>query len=233
MPGASFSEGDVAVYDLQRRLPVSAIVLAGGKGRRIGGNKLFLHLGDQAMLEVLLRRLSGWLAETLLVVASGEEHPAQELLKKLHRQDMVRIVSDRHEGLGPLAGLVRGMEEASEHWIFALGCDMPDVNEAVVRLLWHKRTSSGEMGGEKDAVLARMGGYLEPLHAFYRKACLGRLQKVLCRGKRKISACFSEIDMVVVEEEELAVIPGYRTSFRNLNTPSHLAAWQKEREERN
>ena len=217
--------------DFRKRLPVSAIVLAGGQGKRIGGNKLFLHLEDQAMLEVLLRRISGWLAEILLVVSPREELAAGELLKKLHRQDAVRLVPDRHEGLGPLAGLARGMEEASEPWVFALGCDMPDVNEAVVRLLWHKRLASGDPTSETDAVLARIDGYLEPLHAFYRTVCRESLQSVLCHGKRKISACFPELDLVIVEEEELAVIPGYRTSFRNLNTPLHLAAWQKEKSE--
>jgi len=219
------------VDDFRKRLPVSAIVLAGGQGKRIGGNKLFLHLEDQAMLEVLLRRISGWLAEILLVVSPREELAAGELLKKLHRQDAVRLVPDRHEGLGPLAGLARGMEEASEPWVFALGCDMPDVNEAVVRLLWHKRLTSGDPTSETDAVLARIDGYLEPLHAFYRTVCRESLQSVLCHGKRKISACFPELDLVIVEEEELAVIPGYRTSFRNLNTPLHLAAWQKEKSE--
>lgn len=219
--------------DQRKMLPVSAIILAGGRGKRIGGNKLFLHVEDQAILEMLLRRLSGWLAELLLVVAPGEVQSAKELLKKLQRHNEVRIVLDRFEGLGPLAGLVRGMEEARNAWIFALGCDMPDVNEAVVRLLWSKYVSVSAGGKpENDAVVAKIDGYPEPLHAFYQRSCLFPFQKALLQGKRKISACFSEICIVMVEEIELTVIPGYRASFRNINTPRHLATWFRQRGEK-
>ncbi len=220
------------VDNFQHILPVSAVVLAGGRGKRIGGNKLFLHVEGQAVLEVLLRRLSGWMAEMLLVVSPGEERAAEDLLEKLHRHEAVRVVQDRHGGLGPLAGLVRGMEAAQYDWIFALGCDMPDVHEAVARILWLRRLYLEAPWREYEAVLARIGGYLEPLHAFYRSSGRDVFQGLLAQGRRKIGDGFPEIAAAVVEEEDLSVIPGYRASFRNLNTSLQLAAWLRERRER-
>jgi molybdopterin-guanine dinucleotide biosynthesis protein A len=213
---------------------VSALILGGGKGRRMGGNKLYLQLPEGPLLERVLLRLSRWTEERLLVVSPGEMDRVKSLFGGLLRRTGTRLFCDNEEGAGPLCGMAVGLERMRTSWAFVIGCDMPDVNEAVVRLLW-----KGGMTLEKEclpsaadvsalsgeAVVARLDGYLEPLHAFYSRSALSAVEEALSRGERKITACYKNLFLRVVEESALAFLPGYRNSFRNVNTLSELHSW--------
>ncbi|WP_300524341.1 molybdenum cofactor guanylyltransferase [Aminiphilus sp.] len=213
---------------------VSALVLGGGRGRRMGGNKLYLQLPEGPLLERVLLRLSGWTEERLLVVAPGEMDRVKSLFGGLLRRTGTRLLCDMEEGGGPLCGMAVGLEHMCTSWAFVVGCDMPDVNEAVVRLLWKtgmtlekeipsRAADASALSGE--AVVARLDGYLEPLHAFYSRAALSAVQNALFRGERKITSFYESLFLRIVEESSLALLPGYRNSFRNVNTLSELHAW--------
>ncbi len=49
-------------------------------------------------------------------------------------------VCDAQLDSGPLAGLAAGMEGAATPWIFAVACDMPFINPAVIEYLAGQRT---------------------------------------------------------------------------------------------
>ena len=91
-------------------------------------------------------------------------------------------------------------------------CDMPFVKEELVRLLW-------EYAGEPDVVVPRWEKGLEPLHAFYSKACLEPIRTALSEGGRRIVEFFEEVGVVEVDEEELSQVEDYEESFFNVNTP--------------
>jgi 2-C-methyl-D-erythritol 4-phosphate cytidylyltransferase len=93
---------------------VSAILLAAGRGTRIGAgeNKIYLEIKGESLLSYTLRAFSEspLIGEIILVVAAGEEARATPLLVDLQtqvhivrggrmRQDSSRAgVSDRGEG---------------------------------------------------------------------------------------------------------------------------------------
>ena len=142
-------------------VPVTAIVLAGGYGRRMGGEKLFLEVNSTPLVLKVLRKVSRFSGEILLSVAPRQTPYVSGMLSGIISQYGLRLVEDRHEGDGPLAGILEGLKQASLGWSFVCGCDMPWISEPVVRTLWRR--------GEEDAdvIVPRIGGYFEPLHAFY------------------------------------------------------------------
>ncbi len=199
-----------------RILPASAVVLGGGRGRRMGGNKLFLSAGDNLLIERVLSRIMPWFQETLVAVGPDDLESLERLLAPVRDRLPVRIVVDSEPGKGPLEGLAVSLAAIRTGWAFVIGCDMPLVQEAVMRVLWNARTP------ESQAVCARLGGFLEPLHAFYSASCLQAVRKALATGERRIKSFFGGVSLTVVEEEAFRSLPGYRRSFSGVNTPGEL-----------
>jgi molybdopterin-guanine dinucleotide biosynthesis protein A len=205
------------------RLAASAVVLGGGQGRRMGGNKLFLSVEGTFLLERILGRLSPLFEELVLAVGPDDEKPLRRLFGSLFDRHSLVVVVDAVPGRGPLEGLASAFRAVTKDWIFAVGCDMPWVQEAVVRAQWSFREP------ESQVLCARLGGYFEPLHAFYRRDCLNAVEAALERGQRQIKAFYDDVNVTVVDEERLRALPGYGRSFRGFNTPEELAGWLLER----
>lgn len=203
---------------MTRAIGGSLLLLAGGLGSRMWGkNKLYLELGGAPLLGQILTRLSPLFDETLLLAAKGGAREARERLGPLLDRWNVRITEDRAEGRGPLEGLCRGLAAMNGEWGLLLGCDMPFADETVLRGMAALRTE------ETDVVTAEIGGWLEPLHAFYSRRCLPRAEAALAQGGR-IKAFYRESRLTILNEEALSRLsPGYKKSFTNLNTPGDLS----------
>ncbi len=198
------------------KIPASAVILGGGRGRRMGGNKLFLSFQGHLVLERVLLRLAPYFEAVLLSVGSEDREPLEKLLQGISLPFSLKIVEDKASGKGPLEGLARSLEELPTEWGFFVGCDMPWIQEMVVRTLWKARQKNSQ------ALVVRRGEYLEPLHAFYARSCLSSVEKVLREGKRQMKSFYAAIELTVVEESAFTLLPGYGRSFRGMNTPEDL-----------
>ena len=139
---------------------MTAVILAGGRSRRIGESKLFLEWGQQTLIAHAVALLSP-LFEDLLIVASRENF---EALTKLF-PSYPRIVLDVVEDKGPLGGIHAGLISARSFAAFVVGCDMPLLNPRLISFL--KSLTAGY-----DAVVPRAPKGLEPLHSIYTRNCL-------------------------------------------------------------
>ncbi len=52
---------------------ISGVVLAGGASRRMGRDKAFLELGGRPMIEIVLDRIRGVAAETVVVTNTPQQ----------------------------------------------------------------------------------------------------------------------------------------------------------------
>jgi len=123
---------------------------------------------------------------------------------------------DSCKGKGPLEGLASALEGMRTDWAFLTGCDMLQVQEIIVRTMWAARRQ------DSDVICARLGGFLEPLHAFYSVSCLPNVRQALISGQRKLKSFYDTVHVTVVEEYTLTHLPGYRRSFQDVNTPEEL-----------
>lgn len=193
----------------------------------MGGEKLALAVDSEPLLLKVIRRVLPFSKDILLSVAPRQVSYVSTVLSGIISLYGIRTVEDRlpaekspsevdEKRSGPLAGIVAGLEACSSEWLFVCACDMPRVSEAVVRTLWKH--------GDKSAsvIVPFLGGFYEPLHAFYRKTCLPAATAFLDSGWRKTTAFYDAVRVSSVGDEYFSHLPGYRRSFENLNNKSDL-----------
>jgi molybdenum cofactor guanylyltransferase len=101
--------------------PLSALMLAGGEGRRMGGldKGLVVHEG-RPMLEHVMARLPVQVVDRVISCNRNIEQYAQ----------YGRVVSDQgqhrlpHTYAGPMAGLLAGVPTCQQEWLLVMPCDM-------------------------------------------------------------------------------------------------------------
>jgi molybdopterin-guanine dinucleotide biosynthesis protein A len=128
----------------------------------------------------------------------------------------VAVIPDLLPGRGAPGGLHAALRTAGTSWIFAAGCDMPFLDPAAISHLAARREGA-------DAVLVRVGGRLEPLHAFWSSACLAPLEALLARGEPSLQDLAAAVRARVVEEAEWRGVDPDLRSLENANTPADAA----------
>jgi len=181
---------------------VTAVILAGGNSTRMKSNKALLPYRGERFIERIYRQLADIFPEVILVTNTPE----------MYRFLPCRKVSDHFPGMGSLAGIHAGLSQSTTPHIFVVACDMPDLNDALIRQLVVKADGN-------DVVIPESEGGMEPLHAVYGKGCLPAMEKTLSSGKRRIVECFDQLKVTVVSQEEISRIDPAFLSFRNINTP--------------
>ena len=177
-------------------LPISGIILAGGGSTRMGFDKAMLDYGNGPIVRALIGQLTPWCAEVLVVSSRHAESQFGE----------ARIVPDEREGIGPLMGILSGLEASSSDCCFIIGCDIPDVNIEALLLLYDA------VQGADIAALSVAEGCMEPLYAVYRRAVRMEARKLLDAGERKVQALLQSCNTATVTMQD----SGW---FTNVNTP--------------
>lgn len=190
---------------------VSAVILAGGNSSRMKSNKALLPFCGELFIERIYRQMSTIFRDVILVTNTPE----------LYRFLPCPMIPDIFPGMGSLAGIHAGLSNSETPYIFAVACDMPHLNEALIRQLIAK------IDGQ-DVIIPESDGGLEPLHAVYGKGALPVIEEALSRGNRRIVACCDRLNTTVITREEVGKIdPGF-LSFRNINTPEDYFRFREE-----
>ena len=94
-----------------------SIILAGGQGTRIGGDKALQLLQGRPLLDWMLDIVRPQ-SDEVLISANGASAN--------YARPGCRVVADRIAGYaGPLAGLQAAMMETAHEWIASVPCDTP------------------------------------------------------------------------------------------------------------
>jgi molybdenum cofactor guanylyltransferase len=192
----------------------SAVVLAGGKGRRLGmAEKALLEFEGKTILERLLESLFRAVDEVILSVRDKtQEEKFRPVLEKFPARE-IRFCFDTLEDAGPLEGIRAGLLESRAEYSFVCAGDMPFVNSRVVDLLFEKAN------GHNAALPKWENGNFEPLHAVYSKKLIPEIEKAFERGKRSVLAPVFEMkDVVFVKVSEIREIDPELRTFVNINT---------------
>ncbi|MDP8254685.1 MAG: molybdenum cofactor guanylyltransferase [Candidatus Alcyoniella australis] len=183
---------------------LSAVILAGGRSRRMGRDKCLIELGGQPLIELLLRELQQ-AADQVLIAANHVERFASL---------NVRVVSDIHPGNGALAGLHAGLWACDGERAFVCACDMPRITAEVVRTMF-------ALAPEADVVVPRLGEYLEPLCAVYSCSCLPHIERSIMCGERRLVSFYDKVRVVEVGPQDFPDDPLLKFTT-NINTPEDL-----------
>jgi molybdopterin-guanine dinucleotide biosynthesis protein A len=131
-------------------------VLAGGAGRRIGGDKATVELAGRPLILYPIAAMRQ-VCDQIVVVAK-----ADTALPPLTGEAEVWIEPD--EPRHPIAGVIHALRTATARRILVLACDMPLVPEALLRALADAATGTG--------AIAYCDGIGEPLCGCYTRKAL-------------------------------------------------------------
>ena len=191
-------------------LAIGCIVLAGGKGLRLGHEKAVETVGDKSLLQWVVFSLSFLNSDIIIVTAAKEQ-----VLPQFIRYPKLKIVTDAYPGKGPLGGIYTGLAASDSFYNLVVACDMPFLNRDLLDYMI--RISTGF-----DLVLPRLGNMAEPLHAVYAKTCLAPIECLLKQGILSIIELFTLVRVRYVAAAELNRFDPQHLSFFNVNTEADL-----------
>ena len=179
---------------------ITTVILAGGQGSRIGGNKALQILRGRPLIDWVFDAVRPQSAEVL--ISANENKPAYAYLE-------CPVIADHLPGYaGPLAGLQAAMQQAGCELILSVPCDTPFLPHNLIGQL-------AAALGDAEAVVAVVEGRRQPTVALYRKSVLSKLDAYLAAGERKVGGW---LDTLRVHE----VIFGETSAFININTQLEL-----------
>jgi molybdopterin-guanine dinucleotide biosynthesis protein A len=172
-------------------------VLAGGRGRRLGGGKPSAQLAGRPLAAYAAGALAGVCDRVAVLCKRGEELPELPGVERWDEPD-----EPRH----PLTGIVHALERAGGP-VLVCAADMPFVTGDACRTLLAAAGSGG------PAVVAVSEGVLQPVFGLYSPAALDGLREA--SGDAPLTATVEALDPARV-----ALPPAI---VRSVNTPEDLA----------
>jgi len=176
-------------------------VLCGGRSRRMGRDKWSLPFGGETLLERTVRTVREVVDEVLIVAREGQEVDGGDY----------RIVRDPADGLGPLAGLVAGLEAMEAERAFLTSCDVPFLNPVYVRRML-------DLSRGHPVAVPLLDGYHMSTSAVYGRAVLPVARRLLQEERLRPLFLIREVDALIVNETALREMDRELASFRNCNT---------------
>jgi molybdopterin-guanine dinucleotide biosynthesis protein A len=190
---------------------ITGLVLAGGRGTRLGGlDKGLQPWRGRALVDHVLDRLVPQVGH---VIVNANRHGAEYA----SRGWPVRADLDTETYDGPLAGMLAGLRAAATPWVAVVPCDAPRLpTDLVARLATH--------AGPHGAVATHPGpdgaARIEPLFCLLPVQLAGSLADALVAGERKVDRWLGAAGVVPVAFDR----PEDAGAFANLNRPEDLQA---------
>jgi len=186
---------------------VTAIVLAGGRGSRLGGvDKALLEIGGRRTIDRVLGALDGLATDVVAVVNED----------RLAEVAGLRRIADPEPHAGVLPALRAALDAAREPLCLLVACDMPFLQAPLLRRLV-------ELADGYDVVIPHVEGQPQPMHAVYRRdPCRAAVADSLARGQRRMIAFLDAVRVRAVTEDEVRSVDPDLRSFFNVNTPEDL-----------
>ncbi len=195
-------------------MSTSCIILAGGKGLRLGRDKVLETVGNRSLLQQVISCVSSFCSDIIIVSARKRSIPQFTSHLKL------KTVTDTFPGKGPLGGIYTGLVTSDSFYNLVVACDMPFLNQALLRYMI-------ELSVDCDIVVPRVGKLVEPLHAVYSKSCLAPIEYMIKQDKLNVYELFNSVKVRYIETEEIDKFDLEHLSLFNINTKSDLQRAKK------
>jgi molybdopterin-guanine dinucleotide biosynthesis protein A len=187
---------------------VIGAVLAGGRGRRIGGDKPSLELGDKTLVRHAVSALCAAGVDVALVLRPGQPVPLAA--------HTIAVVRDEIEDAGPLGGLQSLLRWLPVEWALVAACDQPFLSPRLLQSLMNERRDGIE------AICARPSDRLEPLPGLYHRSVLPAIDGALERGARSLLDLLGSLRVREVPRHLVELCDPSLASFLNINTLDEL-----------
>ena len=187
---------------------VSAIVLCGGRGRRLGGvEKPLVRVGKRSLVEFVIERLRPQVSRIVLSLGAGQNARAYQGFD-------CDLLVDAEADQGPLGGLVSCFAGAPGEWFLSCPGDAPRTAPDLVQAL------SGDALARGVAV-AHDGERRQNLTLLVSRERAESLTKFYAGGGRAVHRWLDANAIPATDLSEMAA------SFVNINTPAELEKFRR------
>ena len=217
----------------KKTLPVTGVILAGGKSRRMGQNKALLQLGDDPLIAHVIRRMRLATDELLLITNNHAEY--RHLGLPMH--------SDMIPDAGALGGIYTGLMHASHDVVVCVACDSPFLQPKLLSYLVsilgeydavmpYTYSTNKDIGVTNPSHSSRNKdiGVTNPSHsdnqitlqtlcAVYSKRCLPIIEQMLNEPDLRVHALQERANILTLAPEIWEPYDSEGHSFFNVNTP--------------
>ncbi len=190
----------------------SGIVLAGGKGSRLGADKGLMKFEGKPLLSWTLDAMKKIVDEIFLSVSSKAD-----ISKYQHFKDKtITFVTDMFSNMGPISGVYSAMKVSRSAYVAVAPCDSPFIRFELYDLLFKEAIGF-------DGAVPYINGYWEPLQGVYRRdALMEGIDRTLETGRRRIVDAYAHMDIRKVREDKIVTVDPKLSSFININTMKDL-----------
>jgi molybdopterin-guanine dinucleotide biosynthesis protein A len=192
---------------------MTSIILAGGKGLRLGQSKALQVIEGKSLIQWVVDRLAILSTEIIVVTAHGKAIPCSSTIR-------IKTVADIYPSKSPLVGIYSGLIASACPRAIVVGCDMPFLNIGLLDYM-------SQICSSFDVVVPQIKDKLEPLCAVYSKNCVAPIQWLLEQNELRIRKLFSMVKVKYVEEDELNRFDPKHLSFFNINSQDDLERARK------
>lgn len=182
---------------------ITGVILAGGRGRRLGGvDKGLVRLHGQPLVEYVIDALQPQVGGLLISANRNRDTYAS------YGYPVIADITGDHDG--PLAGMLSAMRRADTPYIVTVPCDVPTPPaDLVERLVGAMNTM------RREACIASCAGQVQPVFALMRITLADRLQEYLVAGGRGVEIWMRQQQATIVDFPE-------HDAFVNINTEEDL-----------
>jgi molybdopterin-guanine dinucleotide biosynthesis protein A len=153
--------------------PCSVLLLAGGRGQRMGGQDKGLVPWRGQPLIAHIHEVVRPLTDDLIISCNRNQ--------ALYQPYADHLVADQQADFpGPLAGVLAGLAQARHDRLLVLACDAPMIDRALLELLMQAA------GPQPAAAMVRQDGQWQPMFSLIPRVLLSALQTHWQQGERSL-----------------------------------------------
>lgn len=189
----------------------AALILAGGRGSRMGGMDKGLVAWEEIPLAqwVMHRLASQTMAPRSIWISANRN------LEQYAQLGVTGVIQDdRPDFAGPLAGIERAMRQVSEPLLLVVPCDAPLLPLDLFELLHETMAKDATV---RAAYANTSGDQPHPLCCLLRKDLLPNLSAYLDAGQQRVLGWMQQIQAKAVTFQD-------QGAFLNVNDPQTIAA---------
>ncbi len=186
---------------------VTAAILAGGEGRRLGGRDKGLQLlAGRPLISHVIEKIRPQVDDAIIVANRHADTYAT----------YAPVIADDASGyLGPLAGIASALTHCRTAWLLTVSVDVPDPPRDLAARLMNAI-------GDKDIAVAHDGERRQPLLALYSARLTDSAKEALSRD---LAVWRWQDERGVIEVD----FSNERDGFHNLNTAEDFRNWENAR----
>ncbi len=181
---------------------VTGLILAGGRGERMGGaDKGWVMVDGRPLIVSVVERFAPQVGHLLISANRNVERYAA--LGTVVEDDAADANGERFAG--PLIGVLSGLRHAHTEWVAIVPCDAPNLPGDLVQRLASATLDTGA------AACARVCGQLQPMFAMVKTNTVDQLASAISAGERAMHRWLQSLGAAAVDFDDAR-------AFVNVNT---------------